>query len=291
MAVWMLTLARRKRLLAKVGTYAALVAMLVIIYFPVYWMVITSIKHHNVLFKLPPEWFPRKPTLLPYYNVIASGQAEALNFLAYFRNSIIVSASTVFLSIILATMAGYAFSRFRYAGRRTTLTAILITQMFPLPMLLISFYIMFWRLRLLNTYTGLIISYTSFALPFCIWMLKGFFDKIPGELEEAALIDGCSRLQALCKVILPLALPGVLAVGVFSFLVAWDEFMFALTLMSQDSMRTIPPGVILSFVGEFDIRWEDMMAASIIVTVPVVVIFLGLQKYLIQGLTAGAVKG
>jgi len=273
-------------------TYCALLAALGIVMFPLYWMVNTSLKERHMLFALPPEWIPSEPTIDAYKTVLfAGGPADALNFMAYFRNSMIVSSCTVVLCICLATLAGYGFSRLRFHRKRTLLTGLMICQMFPLPMLLISYYIIFLRIGLLNTYTGLVLSYTSFALPFCIWMLKGFFDQIPKELEEAALIDGCSRLQALKRVILPLALPGVLAVGVFSFLVAWDEFIFALTLMARDHMRTLPPGIILSFVGQFAIRWEDMMASSVIITVPVVIAFLLLQRYLVQGLTSGAIKG
>lgn len=275
----------------RVLTYVVLFVALFVIMFPLYWMVNTSLKERQMLFVLPPEWVPQRPTINAYRTVLfAGGPADALNFLTYFRNSLIVSSLTVLVCIFLATLSGYAFSRLRLRRKRTLLTGLMICQMFPLPMLLISYYIIFRRFGLLNTYSGLVLSYTSFALPFCIWMLKGFFDRIPRELEEAALIDGCSRLQALRRVILPLSLPGILAVGVFSFLVAWDEFIFALTLMARDEMRTLPPGIILSFVGQFAIRWEDMMAASVIITVPVVVAFLILQRYLIQGLTAGAIK-
>jgi len=272
--------------------YIVIILLLAAVMFPIIWMVSTSFKEHHDLFETPPRWIPRNPTTSAYQRIfISRAGAGGVNFLTYFKNSLIVCSATVLFCILLAIFSGYALSRFHRRGRKSLFTVILMTQMFPLPMFLITFYIMFMRLKLLNTYTGLIIAYTSFSLPFCIWMIKGFFDKIPVELEEAALVDGCSRMSALWRVVIPLVSPGIVAIGIFAFLSAWDEFMFALTLMSQDAMRTLPPGIVLSFVGEFDVRWEDMMAASVVATLPVLVVFLLLQKYLVEGLTAGAVKG
>ena len=283
---------RNIRLLSSTAQYLIIVILLVAVLFPIAWMVSTSFKNHHDLFETPPRWIPRNPTAAAYQRIfISRAGAGGVNFLTYFKNSLIVCGATVIFCILLAIFSGYALSRFHRRGRKSIFTSILITQMFPLPMFLITFYIMFMRLKLLNSYTGLIIAYTSFSLPFCIWMIKGFFDKIPLELEEAALIDGCSRMSALWRVVIPLVSPGVVAIGIFAFLSAWDEFMFSLTLMSQDAMRTLPPGIVLSFVGEFDVRWEDMMAASVVATLPVLIVFLILQKYLVEGLTAGDVKG
>jgi multiple sugar transport system permease protein len=282
---------RTRKTLASVLTYIAILVMLLIPFFPLYWMVNTSFKDLGAVFAMPPQWLPLKPTLDNFKNVLASAKGIQLNFLTYFKNSLLVCTGTVILSITIATFASYAFSRFRFGGRRFLLNLVLTSQMFPLTLLLISFYIFFARIGLLNTRTGLIVINTSFALPFCVWMLKGFFDRIPQEIEEAAMIDGCGTLQALVQVVLPMALPGIFAVAVFSFMVAWDEYLFALTLIGHDPFRTLPPGIVLSFVGQFEIRWGDMMAASIIATVPVLIIFLFFQRYLIQGLTEGAVKG
>jgi len=283
---------RNIRILSSTIQYLVIIILLMVVMFPIVWMVSTSLKEHYDLFETPPRWIPRNSTTAAYQRIfISRAGAGGVNFLTYFKNSLIVCSITVLFCILLAIFSGYALSRFHRRGEKSIFTSILITQMFPLPMFLISFYIMFMRLKLLNTYTGLIMAYTSFSLPFCIWMIKGFFDKIPLELEEAALIDGCSRMSALWRVVIPLVSPGIVAIGIFAFLSAWDEFMFALTLMSQDAMRTLPPGIVLSFVGEFDVRWEDMMAASVVATLPVLIVFLILQKYLVEGLTAGAVKG
>jgi len=283
---------RNIRILSSTIQYLVIIILLMVVMFPIVWMVSTSLKEHYDLFETPPRWIPRNSTTAAYQRIfISRAGAGGVNFLTYFKNSLIVCSITVLFCILLAIFSGYALSRFHRRGEKSIFTSILITQMFPLPMFLISFYIMFMRLKLLNTYTGLIMAYTSFSLPFCIWMIKGFFDKIPLELEEAALIDGCSRMSALWRVVIPLVSPGIVAIGIFAFLSAWDEFMFALTLMSQDAMRTLPPGIVLSFVGEFDVRWEDMMAASVVATLPVLIVFFILQKYLVEGLTAGAVKG
>lgn len=167
----------------------------------------------------------------------------------------------------------------------------LSAQMFPWALLLISLYIFYIKFRLLNTYFGLILAHTTFALPLTIWIIKGYFDTIPKELEESAYIDGCSRMRALVQVILPLAKPGVTAAGIYIFLFSWNDFLFGLTLTTQDTMRILSPGIVLQFVGEFEYRWVEMMASSLVVTLPIVILFLFFQKYFIQGLTAGAVKG
>lgn len=259
--------------------------------FPIYWMVLTSFKPRVELFKLPPDWIPETPTLKNYYDVLLSVKAERLNFITYFKNSVVVCSAVVALTLILAIPAAYSFSRFRFGGRRTVLNLVLVSQMLPIVMLLIPFYVTFRKLGLLNTYVSVIVPYLVFTLPFSMWMLKGYFDAIPTELEDAAMVDGCTKLQAMSKVVLPNISPGVIATSIVAFMMAWDEFIIALTLLARDEMRTLPPGIVLSFVGEFEIRWGPMMAASVIVSLPVMLIFAFLHKHLIAGLTAGAVKG
>lgn len=259
--------------------------------FPFYWMVLTSFKFRAELFQLPPDWIPKTPTLKNYYDVLLSVKAERLNFITYFKNSVVVCIAVVALTLILAIPAGYSFSRFRFGGRRTVLNLVLVSQMLPIVMLLIPFYVTFRRFGLLNTYTSVILPYLVFTLPFSMWMLKGYFDAIPTELEDAAMVDGCTKLEAMRKVILPNILPGVIATSIVAFMMAWDEFIIALTLLARDEMRTLPPGIVLSFVGEFEIRWGPMMAASVVISLPVMLIFAFLHKHLIAGLTAGAIKG
>jgi multiple sugar transport system permease protein len=211
--------------------------------------------------------------------------------LTYFLNSVIASTFATLLSITVSVFAGYAFSRFRFPAKRAVLVFILASQMFPLVVLLVGIYILFRQLNLLDTYLGLILAFTSFSLPFSIWMMRGFFDTVPPELEQAAMVDGATRLQALLRVILPLVGPGVIAVGLYSFLNAWNNLLFALSLTSSQNMRTIPPGFLLTYVGEFQYQWADAMAGSVMVSLPMIVVFIFLQRYLIKGMTAGAVKG
>lgn len=264
---------------------------LVFTLFPFYWMVLTSFKPRTELFQLPPDWIPKTPTLKNYYDVLLSVKAERLNFITYFKNSVVVCIAVVALTLSLAIPAAYSFSRFRFGGRRAVLNLVLISQMLPIVMLLIPFYVTFRKFGLLNTYISVIFPYLVFTLPFSMWMLKGYFDAIPTELEDAAMVDGCDKLGAMRKVILPNILPGVIATSIVAFMMAWDEFIIALTLLARDEMRTLPPGIVLSFVGEFEIRWGPMMAASVIISLPVMLIFAFLHKHLIAGLTAGAVKG
>ena len=194
-------------------------------------------------------------------------------------------------SAIVASLAGYSFSRFRFRGRQVILVLILATIMIPGLTQLIPLYSMLASWGLLNTYLGLILIYSSGQLPFSIWIMKSFFDTIPREIEDAAMIDGCGRLGALIRVVLPMIAPGLVAAGVYTFLIAWDEYLFAATLTVKPEMRTLPPGIIQSFVGQFYLNWPNVMAASVLVTIPVTILFIFFQKHLVQGLTAGAVKG
>lgn len=275
----------------KILTGLAIAVALLVILLPFYWVTLCSFRPRTELFRMPPDWLPRNLTLAHYKSILFSGATIRLNFFTYFRNSVIVCISVVILTLVLAVPAGYVFSRFRFGGRRSLLNLILISQMLPIVMLLIPIYIMFRKMHLLNTYISVVLPYLVFTLPFSIWMLKGYFDTIPRALEEAAMIDGCGRLKAMTKVLLPTIIPGIIATAIVSFMQAWDEFIIALTLLSKDRMRTLPPGIVLKFVGEFDIRWGDMIAACIVITIPVIVIFALLHKHLIAGLTAGAVKG
>ncbi len=218
-----------------------------------------------------------------------------VNFGLYLRNSMIICGFTMFFAMILATLAAYALSRFRFPGSDLFSNAILATQMIPAIMYLIPIFIMFVRFTTLTgiavkgTFPGMIMIYTAFFLPFSIWILRGFFAAIPRELEEAALIDGCSRLKVFFYVALPLALPGIIATGIYIFLTAWDELMFA-WVMTNANTQTIPVGIRL-FVGNYQNRFDLMMAAAVVATIPVVVLFFLLQRHIVRGLTAGAVKG
>jgi multiple sugar transport system permease protein len=218
-----------------------------------------------------------------------------VNFGLYLKNSLIICGSTMILAMILSTLAAYALSRFKFPGSDFFSNTILATQMIPAIMYLIPLYIMFVKFTVMTgipvkgTYLGLILIYSAFFVPFSIWILRGFFASIPKELEEAARIDGCSALQVFWYIALPLAMPGIIATGIYLFLQAWDELMFAWVLTNGDTM-TIPVGIRL-FVGNYQNRFDLMMAAATVATIPVVVLFFMLQKHIVRGLTAGAVKG
>jgi multiple sugar transport system permease protein len=282
------------RLLRSVGGKVRLLvilALLVLVLLPIYWMLNTSFKPQPEIFAMPPTFFPSAFTLLNYGSILFGDLASSISFLVYFKNSIVIAIATVVFTLILATPAAYAFSRVRFLGRRTLVYVILISQMLPIVLILIPLYVTFMRLGLLSTYIGLVLPYLMFTLPFSIWMLKGYFDTIPRELDEAAKVDGCNKFQAMWKVIIPNVRPGLTATAIVTFIMSWDEFIISLTIMDDNAMRTLPVGIIQSFVGEFSIKWGEMMAASVVTSIPVVLIFIFLSRQLIGGLTSGAVKG
>lgn len=206
-------------------------------------------------------------------------------------NSLVVSAATTVVGIFLATTAAYAFSRFRFAGRAPLLASFLVTQMFPATMVMIPLYVILDRFHLLDTWTGLVLVYATTALPFCVFMLKGYFDTIPTELEEAALIDGASRVRIFWSVILPLARPAIAVTALFSFMTAWNEFILAATFMAKDTSYTLPV-VLRGYVGvKGTTDWGAFAAGAVLVSLPVVLLFFALEKHLVSGLTQGAVKG
>lgn len=261
-----------------------LVGMAAFCLFPFLWMISTSLKPLEEVLEFPIRWWPSNVTLQSY-----STAWGIQTFSRYFANSVIVGLSATLLSVVFAVLAGYGFSRFRFRGSRLLMILVLTTQMFPGIMLVIPYFSLASRVGLINSYQLLILTYTSFALPFSIWMMKGFFDSIPRELDEAALIDGCGRFVALLRVLLPVALPGVAATIIFSFLLAWNEFLFALVLLTTPSMYTITLG-IANNIGQMRIQWNDLMAASVIATIPTIVLYAFLERHLVSGLTAGAIK-
>lgn len=210
-------------------------------------------------------------------------------FLRWLGNSLLVATLVTLTGVALASIGGYAFSRFRFVGRNAMMLAILTTQMFPATMLLLPLYILIAKLHLVNTYLGLMVFYTSTALPFCVWQMKGFYDTIPVSLEEAARIDGCSQAAAFWRVILPLAAPGLVITALFSFMAAWSEYIVAAQVMQDEAMFTLPLG-LKSFQASMSTQWGLYAAAAILVSLPVVVVFLLLSRYLVSGLTLGSVK-
>ncbi|MBX5481601.1 MAG: sugar ABC transporter permease [Myxococcaceae bacterium] len=205
-------------------------------------------------------------------------------------NSLVVSTVSTLIGLVLAVTAAYALSRFRFPGKQLGMQSLLVTQMFPGTLMLVSLYAILERLRLLDTLTGLVLVYATTSLPFCVWMLKGYFDTIPRELEEAATMDGASSLQTFVRVVLPLARPALAVTALFSFLNAWNEYILAATLLNDEASFTLPVA-LKRYMGEYTVEWGKFGAGALIVSVPVMALFFALQKHLVGGLTAGGVKG
>lgn len=270
----------------RLALYLLAAALLAFALLPIVWMLFTSLKTRTEVFGAPGRLLPTVWTLAAYRNVL-----RTTPFLTYFSNSVIVNVAASLITVVLATLAGYSFSRFRIRGKSAIMLSILAMQMFPSTVLLIALYVAFRNLGLLNTYTALILSYITHGLPFSIWMMRGFTDAVPVDVEEAAMIDGCRRSTALLRVVVPMMMPGMVAVALFAFLSGWNDLVWALTLTTSPSMRLIPPGFVLTYVGQFETYWNQLMAGSVMVSLPTILVFTFLQRYLVQGLTAGAVKG
>ncbi|MEO7588296.1 MAG: carbohydrate ABC transporter permease [Arachnia sp.] len=277
----------RERVVRNVLVSLVLVFLVVPMLVPLYWLVLTALRPNSTTNTLPLNLLPTNLTL---ENVIRQ-LSDAEGFLTYFRNSLITASASMILSIIVSVLAGYALSRLRFPGKMGLLLAVLASQMFPVMLVVISLYVLYNRLGLLNSYLGLTLAFTTLSLPFSIWMMRGFFDSVPIELEEAAFVDGTSRMGSMWHVLLPAVSPGLISVALFSFLNAWNNMLIALTLTSSPDKRTIPPGFLATYVGEYQYRWSDAMAGSMIVTLPIAIVFILLQRYFVQGMTAGAVKG
>ncbi len=255
--------------------------------FPFYWMVTTSLKENKRAYKIPPEFIPEQPTLTNYNRLFN----EDRTILRFFFNSLVIGFGTVAVCLVAGSLAGYSLSRFKLPAKRLILIMILMSQMFPLALLLIPLYVYFVKVRLLDTYWAVIIAHSAIALPYCVWLLKGFIDTIPVEIEEAAAIDGCSRIGILMRIVVRMIAPGLVTAGVVSFLMSWREFLYALVLTSSESVRPIGPGIRVYYFGIMSMRWANLMAAAVIVTIPVILVYMFLQRYVVSGMTGGAVKG
>lgn len=252
---------------------------------PIYWMLVTSLRSGGDVFRFPPRLLPDSFTLEHFRDFLSDPK-----LLRYLLNSVVVSLATAALTLVVASYTAYSFSKFRYRGRTSLMYLVLASQMFPHALLLITLYLMFNALGLLNSYLGLVLSFTAFTMPLCIWMLKGVFDTLPDSLIEQARVDGAGRFTIIHRIVLPIAAPGVVAAGLFAFIRGWNDFIFALTLAGPDK-QTLPPGLVNTYVGEFQTSWPALMAASLVVSVPVIAGFVSLQRYLVAGLAGGAVKG
>ena len=262
----------------------AALALLVFTAFPFAWMASTALKPSREIFVTPPSFWPTHVTLDNVGRLFGETR-----FLTYFRNSLTVSFTTVGLTLLVSVPAAYSLTRFRFHAREKIAGLILFTYMFAPIMIIIPFYVAMRFLGLTNTHVGLILAYTAFCLPFNLWLLRTFFQSIPLEIEEAALIDG-SRLQAIIYVVLPLALPGVVATGIFTFILAWNDYIFARVLLSSDELKTLPVG-IADLYNASVVDWGMIMAAGLLVIAPVAAVFVFIQKFLVAGWGSGGVKG
>jgi multiple sugar transport system permease protein len=276
---------RTRQLAFTVAHRLAILAYIVFALFPLFWLLKVSVTPNDLLYSEGVRMWPSRATLEHYTFVIAHSA-----FPTFFKNSLIVAGSTAVTVTILASLAGYALSRFRFRAKYWIVTLMLITQMFPLVMLVAPIFKMLSPLGLTNSLTGLIIVYTAFNVPFATFLMQSFFDGIPKDLEEAAMIDGATQFIAFRQIILPLTLPGIAATLGFVFTAAWSELLFALMLISGNDAATFPVG-LLTFVSKFSVDFGQMMAAGILALIPACLFFLLIQRYLVQGLTAGAVKG
>jgi ABC-type glycerol-3-phosphate transport system permease component len=253
--------------------------------FPLYWMVLTSIKPDREIIQAIPTFFTWDAHLDAYQRLFTQTR-----FLTYFMNSITVAGGATLLTIAVAVLAAYAITRFRFRGRELVARTMLFTYMFAPIMIVVPFYIMMRSAGLVNSHLGLVLSYTTFSLPFSMWMLRSFFQSIPLELEEAAMIDGASRPRAVVLIIVPMALPGVIAVSIFTFIVAWNDYLFARVLIGTDNLKTLPVGIQDLYESTIT-DWGMVMAAGVMITIPALVFFVAVQRYLISGWGAGAIKG
>jgi multiple sugar transport system permease protein len=274
-----------RRRLADLGIWLLGLLITLFAIFPIVWALLTSLKREAAIITTVMQYVPREVTVENYVAIWTRS-----NFPTLLVNSVVVTAITVVICAVVGTLASYAIARYQFRGRRELMLFYLVIRMFPAVMIIIPLFILMRNLGLLDSRVGLALAYTTFLLPVFIWMMKGFFDAVPLELEDAARIDGCSRIGAMVRVILPLVVGGLVATVVFVAIGAWNEFLFALMMTTSTGSRTWPVGLQL-MVGEFQLPWGTLAAGGIISIIPVVLLFALVQRALVRGLTAGAVKG
>jgi multiple sugar transport system permease protein len=275
---------RSARLVRQVGIYLGVIAALVALNFPLYWMLNVSVAPDDQLIVFPPRFFHPNASLNAYITLLTERP-----FGTWITNSLWVVFMSVGFSMLVAIFAGYSLSRFRVPGRIAAGYLLLSSRMLPTTLLVIPLFITMRDLGLMNSHWALIIANLTIVTPFATWMLKGYFDSIPKELEESATVDGCSRMGVITRITIPLAAPGLAATALYAAILAWDEYLFARTFLSSEKLWTISVG-LGSFKGEYMTKWNEVMAASLLGTVPIMIIFVFLEKYMVSGLTAGSVK-
>ncbi len=275
---------KRKKTVGKVLLYADLIVGLWFTCFPILWMLFSSFKSNWEMFRLPPKLFPESFDLSAYRSIFSNPDK-----LRFFLNSYIVSFVVTILTLIVAIMAGYSFSRWNFKLKKSLNMFIISTQAVPPITLLIPYFGLVVTLRLYDTYFALILTYLVFTLPYAVLMMTGYFNTLPRALDEAVQIDGGSTSCVLWKILVPVSLPGIVATGIYTFLLCWNEYLFALTLTKSAEMRTVPVGIQL-LMGQHSYEWNEMMAMSVLGSFPIILLFLFAQKYFLAGMTAGSVK-
>jgi multiple sugar transport system permease protein len=266
-------------------SYAVLVVLAIMVLFPFYWMTVTSFKNEEQMRSLVSMFWPRPFATENYEQLV-----EKTDFAAWYKNSVVVAVSSTLLATAVGTIGAYALARLKFFGRGFLASATLITYLVPPSILFIPLYAQMRNLGLANSLSGLIAAYPSFTVPFVTWLLMGYFESIPEELEESAMIDGATRFGAFWRIVLPLSMPGVLAAGLYAFTQAWNEFLYALIFITDGKLRTLPVG-LASFITGDVYGWGYLMSGAVLTTLPVIAAYIYLQKYMVEGLTAGSVKG
>ncbi len=278
-----MTRARLLRTVQDVAAVSTAFLLLLLLVFPTVWVFTTSLKPEQELFTRSLKLIGTRLSFEHYVQLAGS------DFPRFLINSVFVCVTATVIAVALSVLAAYAFSRFTFAGKDSLLITVAFSQMFPWVILITPVYFLFWRLRLVNTYTGLIVAYIAITIPFSIYMLVGYLQSIPRELDDAASIDGCTTLGVITRVILPVAAPGLVATATYAFAQTWNEYLFALTFMTRTELKTVPVG-LANFFGQYTAEWGLVMAASALATIPTLLFFLLLQRHLTAGLTAGAMK-
>ena len=273
----------QKTLAFRIFFYVSLVVIGCFVFLPLLWMINTALKPSTETFSL---YFFTGPLTLDNIIRILSDKT----IMTYLKNSLIVSFMSSFAATLVSSFAAYSFSKFRYRGRKLVMGAFMMSQAFPQAILLLSIYLMMQKLGLLGSYWSLMISYVVFTLPVGTWTLKGYFDGIPDSLIESAKIDGAGNLRIMTRIVFPMAIPGMISIAIYGFVWSWTDLLYAMTLVTDPSRRTLAPGLVMTYLGEASTNWAAMMSASIVASIPVTIIFVFLQRYFITGLTSGAVK-
>ena len=276
---------KTKKRLMLAGRIFILTVFLLIVLLPIYWLFITSLKAPSDINTLDIQYWPKAVTFENYKNVLSQS-----NFLIYLKNSVIVSVVTGAIVLFVAVLGGYGLARYVYRGKKSTMIMLLVTQMIPITLILVPMFLIFGSVKLTDTLTSLIILYVVLNVPFCVITMQGFFRNIPVAIEEAAAIDGCSKVQVLTKIVLPVMLPGIIAVVIFAFIGAWNDLLGGIMFINSEVKKVLPVGLSY-YVGQFSINWGEMSAGGMLALLPSAALFAVAQKYIVEGMTSGSVKG